>query len=117
MAVVVIDDAALAALLNSPTGPIANEVARVANTTVLAIAQATISRPWAGSYGPTNPPPGPPLLRTGDLRNSLTAISVPGGSGIGAEVDIVPLAIHRGKNYGQILLARGYRFLPDAFYV
>jgi hypothetical protein len=35
----------------------------------------------------------------------------------GPEADIVPTAIKRGWNYGDILKGRGYRFLPDYFYL
>lgn len=106
------NEVALDALLNSPTGPLADEMRRVANTTLLEIARNYINRPWPGGYGPINPPPGPPYRRTGDLRDSLTVESSPSSP----EATIVPTAIHRGANYGEILKNRGYRFLPDEFY-
>lgn len=105
---------ALEILLESPGGPVDREVQRVAGGPVLQLAREELSRPWPGPPGPF-PPPGPPYLRTGDLRDSLAITSTPGPGGRTDWV-VIPTAIHRGVNYGEILLGRGYRFLPPAFY-
>lgn len=116
---VVIDDIALSALFYDPSGPIATHVKEVAEVDVLTLAKAYISRPWPGGRGPF-PPPGPPYRRrldkvSPDLHDSLTVVVAVGPQG--PEADIVPTAIKRGWNYGDILKGRGYRFLPDYFYV
>lgn len=113
---VVINDAALTAFLVDPAGGISRHLKDTVVPTVLALAQDFISRPWpGGGRGARFPPPGPPYQRSGDLRNSLTVETVT--TPMGDEYDIVPLAVHRGANYGLILKARGYRFLPDIYYV
>lgn len=112
---VVLNNIAINDLLYDPTGPIGREMGRVALVNLLPIAQAALSRPWPGPPGPF-PPVGPPYLRTGELRDSLRVDPTVLGSA-GPEAAIIPTAIHRGVNYGQILQSRGYRFLPDYFYV
>lgn len=109
-----IHDAAISALIYSPTGGVARACDAAAFVSLLPIAQAALSRPWPGPPGPF-PPVGPPYLRTGELRDSLTVVNTVGPQG--PEADIVPTAIHRGVNYGAILIGRGYRFLPDYYYV
>lgn len=116
---VVVNDLALSALFYDPGGPVATYMATVVGPDVLAIAKTYCSRPWPGGRGPF-PPPGPPYRRrrdkvSPDLVDSLTLVPALGPGG--PEVDIVPLAIKRGWNYGDILKGRGYRFLPDYFYI
>ena len=114
---VVINEVNLQAFLHDPAGGIAQFLGNVVAPSVLAEAQEFISRPFPGgtSRAGRYPPPGPPYLRTGDLRSSLTVSSTPGPQG--TEYDISPTAIHRNANYGLILKERGYRFLPDSYYV
>jgi hypothetical protein len=112
---VVLDNVAISNLIYDPGGPIAREMNRVAQFSLLPIAQAALSRPWPGKGSAPFPPPGPPYLRTGDLRDSLRVVDGVGPSG--PEATIVPTALHRGVNYGEILMKRGYRFLPDYYYV
>lgn len=114
MSHVEIHDIAISDLIYDPGGGIARECYAQAQISLLPIAQAALSRPWPGGLGPF-PPVGPPYLRTGELRDSLRVVETVGPSG--PEADIVPTAIHRGVNYGEVLLKRGYRFLPDYFYV
>jgi hypothetical protein len=109
-----IHDANIDTILYSPSGGVARECNFQAHTNLLPIMQAALSRPWPGPPGPF-PPVGPPYLRTGELRDSLRVIDAVGP--YGPETNIVPTAIHRGVNYGLVLRARGYRFLPDYFYV
>lgn len=112
---VVMHDVAISSLLYSPTSPVTVAIGRVAEFNVLREAQIALSRPWPGGSGPF-PPPGPPYLRTGTLRDSLTVTFK--NSGLrGPEWDIVPTAIKRGWNYGEVLQGRGYRFLPLRFYI
>lgn len=107
-------DVAISNLIYDPSGGIARECNFVAHTSLLPIAQAALSRPWPGEPGPW-PPVGPPYLRTGELRDSLRVVEVIGPQG--PESDIIPTAVHRGVNYGEVLIRRGYRFLPDYYYV
>jgi hypothetical protein len=117
-----IHDAALNLLFYDQAGPVATYITAVVGPDVLALAKSWCSRPWPGGRGPF-PPPGPPYRRPSDskdkvspdLVDSLTLVSAIGPNG--PEVDIVPTAIKRGYNYGDILRVRGYRFLPDYFYV
>lgn len=109
--VLTLNDAQLGLLLDSPTGPVGDEVRDYAQDELYALAVATISDPWPG--GPA-PPPGPPYQRSGDMVNSLSVLSVVGGAE--PETIIQVTAVHRGRVYGLILRDRGYRFLPDEFY-
>ena len=116
---VVINDIALSALFHDPAGPVATYMATAVAPDILALSKAYCSRPWPGGRG-RFPPPGPPYRRSRDkvspdLVDSLTLVSAIGPTG--PEVDIVPTAIKRGWNYGEILKSRGYRFLPDSFYL
>ena len=115
--IITFDDTQLNLLLYSSSGPVGVAVRRRAQTDLLSLARATLSNPWPGGRGPF-PPPGPPYLRTGELRDSLEVVDVPGsGPGRGPETDVVATAVHRGWNYGEILRDRGYQFLPPEFYL
>ncbi len=118
MTVITINDVALTAFFDDPAGGVSRFMGTVVAPDVLAAAREFISRPFPGhgSRGARFPPPGPPYLRSGDLREGLQVVSAPSPLG-GVEYDIVPTAVHRGANYGLILQQRGYRFLPDSFYV
>jgi hypothetical protein len=111
------NEVAIDTLLNSPTGPVADEMARIARTSLLEIAKATIGRTYPG--GPA-PAPGPPYRRTGILQSSLTVETDP--SSPAAAIVPGPEAVRGGWNYGEVLLKglppmKGqYRFLPDEFY-
>lgn len=116
---VVIDNLALSALFYDPAGPVSRYIEQVAAPSILALAKAYCSRPWPGGRGPF-PPPGPPYRRfkdkvSPDLVDSLTIVMAVGP--YGPEADIVPTAVKRGWNYGDILKGRGYRFLPDNYYL
>ena len=111
-----INEVNLAAFLYDPAGGVSKFMETVIAPDILALAKLTISRPFPG-HGPRGtrfPPPGPPYLRTGDLQASLSITATPGPTG--TEYDIVTNAVHRGVNYGLILKARGYHFLPDSYY-
>jgi len=115
----VIDNLAVSNYLYSPAGPVSLYVGAYAATEILPLSQATISRPWPGGKGPF-PPPGPPYRREKDkvfpdLHDSLTVREVT--TSVGTEFHIVPTAIKRSYNYGEILQRRGYRFLPDSYYL
>jgi hypothetical protein len=117
--VIEINDLALSELFYDPAGPISRHIETVARTDILTLAKLTISRPWPGGRGPF-PPPGPPYRRerdkaSPDLHDSLTVVTSIGSGG--PEADIVPTAVKRGWNYGEILKGRGYRFLPDSYYL
>lgn len=122
---VVINNAALSALFYDPAGPVARYMETAVGPDVLALAKSWCSRPWPGGRGPFLPP-GPPYRRQTDkvfpdLVDSLTLVTAIGPSG--PEVDIVPTAVKRGWNYGDLLRTGGgklkgpYRFLPDYFYI
>jgi hypothetical protein len=119
---VVLNELALDDLLLSPTSPVSRHIERYASTDILALAKDTISRAFPGGRGPF-PPPGPPYRRapggkdkaSPDLHDSLTVVAHPTSAGM--EYDIVPTAVKRGYNYGDILKGRGYRFLPDSYYL
>lgn len=112
-----INEINLNAFLFDPAGGVSRFMETVIAPDILQLAKDTISRPFPGhgTRGTRFPPPGPPYLRTSDLRESLSIVSA--SSTTGTEYDIVPNAIHRGVNYGLILKARGYRFLPDSYYL
>jgi hypothetical protein len=116
---VVINDIVLSALFNDPAGPITTYIATVVAPDVLAVSKTFCSRPWPGGRG-LFPPPGPPYRReldkvSPDLVDSLTLVTALGPQG--PEVDIIPTAVKRGRNYGDVLKGRGYRFLPDSYYL
>ena len=113
---VVINEVNLTAFLQDPAGGVSRYMGTVVAPSILAIAQDFLSRPWpGGGRGARFPPPGPPYLRSGQLRDTLEVVSTP--TATGTEYDIVPTATRKGVNYGLILKARGYRFLPDTYYV
>lgn len=113
-----LNDLNISELLYNPAGGVTRAVEYAANVPVLELCRRWISRPWPKGRGPF-PPPGPPYARYDDpgprLRDSITVVSVVGPAG--PEFDIVPTAIHRGWNYGEILKGRGYRFMPPEFYL
>lgn len=111
-----INEINLEAFLLDPAGGVSRFMETVIAPDILQIAKDFISRPWpGGGRGARFPPPGPPYLRAGLLRDTLEIVSAPTPSG--TEYDIVPTATKKGVNYGLILKARGYRFLPDSYYL
>jgi hypothetical protein len=116
---VVFLDAEFDAFVNDISGPIANELERVATVAVLPDAWALLDRPWAG-WGDLNPPPGPPRKRTGDLQDSLevipavVALNLTGDLGVAVYVAADPE--HNGFKYALHLREQGYKWLPDFYY-
>jgi hypothetical protein len=103
------NEAALNTLLSTPTGAF-NEFLNRVGQRLQQIAQDTLSRPYPGGL---NPPPGPPYLRSGDLRASVTYQIVTDSSG--PTVYVTASSVHRGADYARILQDRNYTFvvLPE----
>ena len=99
--------AGLKLLFTNPNGGIARELERVGDRVVVAT-KTNLSRPY--DRRSLNPAPGPPQLRTGDLRESVRRedARVIGDTLV---VDCVAPAVHRGWFYDQVLRERGYEFV------
>lgn len=95
-------------MMTDTNGPLAEILVRTAETVVVA-AQETVGRDWYGEHKATNPPPGPPYRRTGDLQQSIHA-TPPFIEGV-VTVDVVADAVHRGFAYPHWLLQQGYLFV------
>ena len=138
---VVVFDAELHAWLSATTGPVARFLYATTEAEVIPEAQDALSVPairFSGyrvgtfksvhtltqtrtkGFAPEshvretwapNPPPGPPRLRSGDLKQSIHA-SFPTTDEKGLVVYGVALASHRGWSYPRLLLEKQYKFLP-----
>lgn len=106
----VFNEGAFTAFVNDPGGPIAGILSDIAEAAVVN-AQETVGTDWFGSHQATNPPPGPPYRRTGDMQASIRATPPFQGRDGVIEVDAVVDAVHRGFPYPVWLLIQGYRFL------
>ena len=91
----------MAALLQSPVGPVGRKLEQVGDA-ILAATDQSLSVPWGGSRS-RNPGHGPPRERTGDLRRSLmhTYATLVGGE---LQVTCAAPAVHRNRFYTDILL-------------
>ena len=91
----------MAALLQSPVGPVGRKLEAVADS-VLQFTDTSLSLEWGGSRS-RNPSPGPPRERTGDLRRSLmhTFATLEGGE---LRVTCAAPAVHRGRFYAEVLM-------------
>lgn len=132
-----VNQGAVDAMLLSEAGPVAAYLTVVTESVVLPEARDALAIPairWnsnrlsdsalsgppgivSGRSGTTrntwapNPPPGPPYRRTGDLIASL-GVHPPTRDEKGLVVYGTATARHGGWLYPEILIQRGYRFLP-----
>ena len=74
--------------------------------------KAYIGTPYPG-WPALNPPPGPPMRRTGDLQRSVRQ-TVALADADGMYVLVIGQAEHRGYRYANELIRRNYRFVTDA---
>lgn len=72
--------------------------------------QAALSVPWPGRQD-RNPPPGPPRLRSGDLRNSIRVDGAVIGDDGFIEIPVASASVHRGFDYSDWLRDNGYEFV------
>lgn len=104
----ILNEAGLTVLFTDPDGGIARTLEDTGEAIAIA-AQENVGTGFTTRFG-TNPPPGPPLKRTGDLQNSIrsTPAIVYGGT---LEVNVVADAAHRGFAYPLWLRYQGYEFV------
>ena len=72
--------------------------------------QETVGTDWFGSHAASNPPPGPPYRRTGDLQASIRATPATVFAGV-MDASVIADAVHRGFPYPLWLRVQGYRFV------
>jgi hypothetical protein len=112
----------LNAFLNDPSGPVADELERVAHAIVVPDAVEALSVPGTrlGGSWEGNPAPGPPRRRSGDLVASLevlpAVLSANLTGDVGLAVHVAADPAHQGFAYGRHLLNQGYAFLPERDY-
>ncbi|MDH4038933.1 MAG: hypothetical protein OEV86_15780 [Candidatus Krumholzibacteria bacterium] len=105
----VFNEPAFRQMVNQPGGGVEALLHRQAVRVEIA-AQAALSVPWPGSRS-RNPAPGPPRLRTGDLRNSIRVDGPMLGSDGFIEIPVASTSVHRGFDYSDWLRDNGYEFV------
>ena len=101
------NEAGIKLLFTDTTGLLAQHLEATGDAIVV-LTQETIGDQWP--VGRLNPPAGPPFRRSGDMQASIRSnhARVAGDS---MEVDVTVDAAHRGFNYPELLLQRGYQFV------
>lgn len=102
-------------LFVDPSGPLGQLIYTVTDTVVKPDVQDTLSVPYV--EGTLNPPPGPPMMRTGVLRESVTTTH-PQVTPAGPMCEVVVEAINpdTGELYSLTLFSQGYRFASPRYY-
>lgn len=95
--------------MTDTTGELAQTLEDIAEA-VAVKAQETVGTEWAGQHVATNPPPGPPYKRSGDLQASIRATPATVFAGT-MESAVIADASHRGFPYPLWLRIQGYRFV------
>lgn len=104
----ILNEAGIIHLFTDTDGGIARSLEDTGEAVAIA-AQENVGSQFTARFS-LNPPPGPPMRRSGDLQNSIRstpAIVVTGGM----EVNVVADSSHRGFAYPIWLRAQGYKFV------
>ncbi len=105
----VFNEAGFHHFLTDTSGELAHTLEGIAEA-VAVKAQENVGRDWSGSHVASNPPPGPPYRRSGDLQASIRATPATVFAGV-MESAVIADATHRGFAYPIWLRIQGYRFV------